>query len=132
MTLPVFHTVCKLPWFLNQSIYYLYIGELLILIYLVFYPAILLKANISWRNPWWNCQVIYVYSHIIFTSNSDTLALSFLICIAWISFRCLMGLAEHSNTILTDVDKVNNLVLFLVLLELFWTLWVYLNIQALY
>lgn len=83
------------PWFLSQPLYHLIIGRLLIFLKLILYPTTSLRVLITYR-----CFLApYVYT-VISSATSESLTSSFLCCIPWSSFSCLIAPARTSSALL--------------------------------
>jgi hypothetical protein len=66
---------------------------------LILYPAILLKLFMVYRNSWVEFFGSLRYK-ILSSANKDTLTVSLLICIHFISSSCLIALARNSRAML--------------------------------
>ena len=76
-----------------------------------------------------------MYAIMLF-ANRDTLTSSFSVCIPLISFCCLMALTRTFDLYWLDMEKVDRIVLFLILVESRWVslhlIWCWLAVYCVY
>lgn len=105
------------PWFFSLCVCHLYFGRLFGFCVLILNAATLLKVFIRCRgllviSLWW-------FTHkIISSTNKNTLAYFFPICIPLIIFSCLTALGKILNSILKRYGEVDILVSFMLIMQM--------------
>lgn len=114
-----------LPSFLSQFVWHLYLTNtfyywgLLICFELIFYPATFLKMFIRCRSSMIDFFVS-VMQTIILSANNNILMSYFSNSFSLDPFKYLIALAINSSICYIDKERIDRLVLFLILAEVLW------------